>query len=266
MKDQHDLQTQKFDPECRLLHLSNEGVPIPQEVPDGDMQGLVNGLKAGQCELYFSRYWTHGDVRKLRVNYLESVGIEEVLKYLAKVYYLMAKRRDEDIHWIERINLFHFYGLLRILGTSRIDVASHIIAGQIQGSKARRRTLVDVSAYNAKAVLDGKDPRDITEVLTLFEENPYLARDFGNYQIYYHGNILTCIDELADDLRSTRKVPVPHSVLALRFVAELRGEASAGLVERIMDRLYSPLPRDVKNRLDITSPVKVMIHRFNLIV
>ena len=192
--------THYYSPEAHLLYLYSEGVPQHNSPTEEDMINLVSGLKNKKMSIYFPQYWRHDDVITFKSKFSNDIYADDLIHYLSKVNNLLLARNDEDIHWIEKINIFHFYGLMRIFGVRDKIQSLTFINKFIDQSKYRIKSLINISAINAKSVLEERDSKDIIEVFSEFENNPYLIRDFGIYQIYYYKNIYNCINEIRNNL------------------------------------------------------------------
>jgi hypothetical protein len=250
MNKTKNIYTHTFSPESHLLYLYSEGVPQHNSPTEEDMINLVSGLKKNKMSIYFSQFWRHDEVQCFKSRFSNDIIEDDLIHYLSKVNNLLLARNDEDVHWIEKINIFHFYGLMRIFGVRDKSRSLTFINKFIDQSKYRNKSLIYISAINAKSVLEERDSNDIIEVFSEFKKNPYLIRDFGIYQVYYYKNIHNCINNIRNDLNHRGKVPIPHSVLALLVVCDLLYKDESILKEEIMDELYYKLTNDVKIKID----------------
>jgi len=122
----------KFSPETRLLDLFYKGVPIPGRITINNMKKLVCGTNNSRLEIYFSCYWKHESVLELKNKYSNKMDLGKIIDYINNVHFVINERKNRETHWIERINLFHFYGLLRILGFDDVVRSKRILAKQIR--------------------------------------------------------------------------------------------------------------------------------------
>jgi hypothetical protein len=247
------MNISQFSPECHLLYLYFEGVPQHKKVTRKNMCELVEGLKSRDLRIYFPQYWDHETVRKFKLEFGDKIDEDDIFYYLSRLENLLLLRNEKNIHWIEKINIFHFYGLLRIFGKNNKEISISHIDNLIKHRKKKIKTLIDISALNTKYVVEERDTKNTIDIISNIEDNPGLIRDFGHYQIFYHNGIYNCINEFSMDLNKKGKVPIAHSVLALIVLSELYYKNQPEIKEMIMDRLYSHLNNKVKIKIDESS-------------
>jgi len=245
------MSRQDYTPESQLLYYYSEGVPRHAQALSEDAARLCSGIRNRKLHIYFPFFWNHDDVLALKMSRSVDFDPEKLLFVAERIAELVLSREQDHIHWIERINLFHMFGLVRIYG-KRIPARSLAFLRPIgqMVPKSRTNSLFLVSAINAQSVIENRDPKDETEFFSIAEAEPSVVRDFGNYQIFYHGGIRKCIDELRSDLKACGKVPVPGSVLSLLLACDLRHGRDEDLKPMVYDALYSGLPEKTKTAID----------------
>jgi len=246
--------------EDHLLSLSCAGVKVPRNAGSDDMRELVEGLRAGKTLLYFPYYWNHRDVRRFLHCFHGKLSADHILRYMSDLTKMRGDREIRDLYWMERVNLFHFYGLLRILGRENRESVVRFIEKQerIRSNRLRakhsERSLIDVSSYNALAVVQERDIADMTPILDMFGSHGAVLPCYGKYQMYYYGGISECISQLAADLEKSSRVAVPHSALALLLILEELDLFDKGNVhQRIMEELVARFPGNVREKIEFYS-------------
>lgn len=247
------MDINKYSAEAHLLYLYFEGVPQHKQITEDDMRDLVDGLKKHRLKLYFSQYWDHQAVRQFKNKFATHINQDDVFYYLNKVGDLFQSRNESNIHWIEKINFFHFFGLLRIIGNKDRTSSGSYLNNFIKQREGKKKSLIDISALNTKCVIEERDAKDTVEIFNQIEQDPNLIRDFGHYQVFYHNGIYNCVNEFSFDMQKKGKVPIAHSVLALIVICDLYFKNEPELKEFIMDKLYYPLNESVKNKIDESS-------------
>ena len=246
------MKTTDYTPESQLLYYYCEGIPRHDVISSVDIENIREDLRNRKIRLYFPFYWSHGDVRLLKKLLHEQVDPKDILYVADSISHLVLSRDESCVHWIERINLFHLYGLIRIYGASIYDEALNWIERIIKESTpSRGNALLLISAANSKAVLENRDPKDETDFFSIASAEPRVILDFGMYQIFYHGGIVPCIQELESDIKDNQKVPIPGSVLSLLVSCDVHFKhGDPKIKDRIYDQLYSRLPEKSKQAID----------------
>lgn len=240
-----------YTPETQLLYYYCEGIPRHTSVSHLDMGKIIDGLNDRRLLIYFPVFWNHDEVREFKNKFSTLINPENLFFVGSKLFKLLSIRDKRCVHWIERINLFHMYGLIRIYGYMfKTNALSFLNSVYTEQSKSIKNDFSIVSAINAKSVLENRDAKDETEFFELVQKNLYLVRDYGNYQMFYYGGIIKCIHELQANLNEQKKVPVPSSVLSLLVSCDLHYGIDTDLKTKVYDELYSLMPEKTKFKID----------------
>lgn len=240
-----------YYPETKLLNYYCEGVPRDFDTSNLDMSKIVQALNDKKIKIYFPYYWNQHDLRNFKKKYNVQINPSLIVQVTRRLLELLINRNERSVHWIERINLFHLFGLLRIYGNINsaevIQFVDTIISSRL---KTNINNFILVSAINTKSVLEKRDLKDTTEFFNLAEHDLNIVRDFGNYQMYYHGGILNCINELQSDLGKDNKVPISNSIISLLVACDMYYGIECEYKTIIYDKLYSEIHAKAKNTID----------------
>jgi len=242
---------QMHTPDTKILHYYSEGVPRGKEVSAEDMRAIITDINNTKLTMYFPQYWNHSDVRRFKALSDNDLDIESVVAVSRKLAELLLVRDSDCVHWLERVNVFHLFGLIRIYGDALNSRSLEFLTSIYSRAHAKSSvSFLLVSAINAMSVLEHRDIGDENRFFNLVRTNPSIVRDFGNYQIHYHGGIHECIQELYCDLNKRNKMPIPSSVLSLLVSCDLHYKDDPAVRQRLYDQLYSPLPTQIKDAID----------------
>lgn len=237
-------------PETQLLNYYCEGIPRHTNISPEDTKKIFDGIREKCMRIYFPIFWNHNEVSQLKRHNCSDIETDKLIAVTNKLSDLILSRDEDCVHWIERINIFHLFGLIRIYGSVIRDKSVQFLRSICSDMVKDSNAFFMVSAINAKSVLEFRDPKDERDFFDLSEKYPFIIRDFGNYQVFYYGGLQACIDELSQDLYKQNKVPIPSSVLSLLYICDLHFPNDVNIKTRIYDELYSLLPSKSKMTID----------------
>lgn len=238
---QHDTY-----PELELLRLAARGIDSNLTPNEEDFKWIVNNLKNQKPVILFKWFWRHEDVDLFSKKYMKDIEARDLERYLQKLSKMLLERKD--IHWIERINLFHIYGLSRLvdkkLGLRIIESFPFF-----QKKESSILTMSDLSASNASLMLKDASAKDSIKLFSSIK-NSSLLSDYGIYQIYYYKGISNLLDTLVSYLPSYKQVIIPQTIVGL-FEAEPHSIVLSKMIkERIYDQLLHNLSQDVTSEIE----------------
>jgi len=235
-----------YQPEVGLLGLASRGINMNLSPTIDDFQLIVESLKRKKMGVLFKWFWKHSDVVRFAEEFMREVGAENLNWYLYELTKITA--RKESLHWLERINLFHTYGLSRLIDKDSGLKIMRSFPFFARGTKLIA-SLSDLSACNVSLMLNDADSIESLHLLDLFSDRSLLAQ-YGLYQIYYYGGISELIDTLGKYVSSPKEVIVPQTIAGL-FEAEPRSLLLADSVrDRIYDEILGLMPRKVLKTIE----------------
>lgn len=237
---------QRYQTEVELLNLAARGVD-PNLSPNlNDFRFIVESLRNRKIVLLFKWFWKHSEVVNFSESFAEEIDPSDFEYYFIQLLKIIKKR--ESLHWLERINLFHVYGLSRLLDRR----SSLKIIGDYSLTTTKNKTiksLNDISAYNVFLMLNDAPINDSIAMIDLINTQTLLA-EYGLYQLYYYGGISQLIDTLKLYIKSPKEVIIPQTLAGL-FAAEPKSLLLGNKIrQRIYDEILYSLPNKVQLKLE----------------
>lgn len=236
-----------------LLELALEGIELPTGAGSQDMRSLVVGLTEHQPGIFFPFFWSSRDVDCLQADRLKGISLDDVIWYLRSLWGILQVRYPSGLHWMEMSNLYHVFGLLRLVAGhdegNRNAAATAIRETFLPERTTQLHSIAEVSAFSALAVLEEREPQDMAKYLNWLISSPSCLGFYGTYQLYYYGSLDSCVDSLSRyRLENRNTVFLPQSILGLLAVrTRIRSvdpkEAGHKIKDELLDLLDTPTKR-----------------------
>lgn len=242
-------------PEDLLIRVGARGLKIGIQPDEEELSSIFESIKKRRPVLLFPWFWTHEDVVNFSKRFFNTLTPDDVLWYLRLLHAILGAERE--LHWMERVNLFHAFGLARLVGGDELLRVIEQDYGYGMSKQASMRTLTDVSAYNVIAMLRFSSPMDSITILRLLEDSLPTVISFGKYQVYYYGGLANLLDIMQDYLDDRKIVLVPQSVASLLFLAELDKtrkleSTSRAIHDVILPQLPSPVVSAIEHLVSLS--------------
>lgn len=239
-------------PERELLDLSLEGIHIPKESSSEVMRRIAKGLKSRKIDLYFPFFWTHSDVSKFHKSYIDKVPLDDLLWYLNELYRIVKDRYPKGLHWIERINIYHVYGLIRLIGKNDPKTAIRTIRKTINFQKqTKEKSVFYISANSTLAILQERETKEMSDFLKELITVPAFLHFYGSYQIYYYDGFENCISRLEKYINTSNEIFIPQSMLSLISIkSHIDWQTKKNTEPIIKERLFDVLGDKAKSMVD----------------
>lgn len=245
-KEKNIIYPHDIYPELELLRLAARGIDVNLAPNEEDFQWIVNNLKNQKPVILFKWFWRHEDVNLFSKKYMKDIEAENLELYLQKLSKMLSKRKN--LHWIERINLFHIYGLSRLVD-KRLGLKIIEKLPFFQNKENSIISMSDLSACNVSLILKDASVKDSIKLISSIK-NPSLLSDYGIYQIYYYEGISNLLDTLISYLSSSKQVIIPQTIAGL-FEAEPHSIILSKIIkERIYDQLLHKFSQDVISEIE----------------
>jgi len=224
-----------------LLTMSLKGYNIGLEPKTSDYENVARALKEGKVEILFGWFWTHDHVVNLQKSSFKDVSPDDIEKYLSELYRIIHKK--DDLHWIERINLFHAFGLTRLSEQKR---ALKMIEDKFgyKGDSRKIVNLTDVSASNVSLMLKNANSIDALHLIDTLNDAKLMAL-FAKYQIYYYGSKVGVLNAMKGYVGTSKEALIPHTIASMISTQRLLEQEK----EYIYDNIIYDMPLKVRNRL-----------------
>ncbi len=225
-------------PESTLLVLSRCGGAPRSRPTSEDFSTIVEKINSGQAQIFFPWFWTHEDVREFRSNWASKIDSDLLIRIIDDCHGLC---QGKSTHWIERINLFHLYGLSRMVSLATKDSThlSHISTELAPG-------LVAISAGNTQLIRGGAtNTTEAMKVIKMLDDRK-ISRMYAEYQLFYYGGIEKTIDALSTYIGKNEETMIPTAIVALTRTFDISERMSQAITERLVSQL---LNSNVKLRL-----------------
>lgn len=217
-------------PEETMLTLARFG-NAPKKQPDNsDFETVVSSINIAEPRIIFPWFWKHHDVFRFREQSISKIDQSKLVKIISDTCSILD---FQNSHWIERVNLFHLFGVSRLFPI----VDEKLVTLQEKTIRHVHSGLIGVSATNANLLAKDADVKDaIMVVKKLSDEN--LKKVFAEYQIYYYDGLDNLIRVLSNYIGTPKEVLIPPTVNSIVSCLNLRKEYT----ELLMDTLVSRLP------------------------
>lgn len=233
-------------PELELLRLASRGVNTNLAPTESDFRYIVESIKSRKLVILFKWFWRHQDVDDFRDHFASEIDPHDLHFYINEL--LKILELQQDMHWIERINLFHIYGLSRLVQMDPDLVTENQLKLETL-RKSEVRSLTDISEWNSILMIKNASSIDSLELLELIQK-PDLLAEFGLYQLYYYQGLKILFRVLKDYLNTERNVIIPQTIAGL-FQAEPKTLLLSNTFrEQIYDEIILRLPCKVATKLE----------------
>lgn len=183
------------------------------EISDTDLEEIVDKIKKRQEVVLFKSYWNHEGVTKLSNKYLNRFSDDDLFWYVDFLLEMIERRTQT--HWVERINIFHSFGLAARKNPDLMRGA--ILDKYIPRCSSKINNFVDYSAKNMMCMANGGYDESI-QIIEQMSENVNLMKGIGQYNIKYYTDILSLANKMEAYLRMDRGVIVPQTVASVMAV------------------------------------------------
>lgn len=213
------------------------GAPFsqPNEI---DLARLIDDINNRRIKIHIPWFWRHTVVSEFSLKYVNSLDTDALMDVVSQTEGKCLKR---DVHWLEKVNLFHLYGLCRLKGTEP-KFSKNISESASQQSLA----LSHLSAKNSELLVKGADAKDAIYCIDHMKSRK-MIRIFAEYQLYYYGGIRAVMEKLEQYVGTSKESIVPTTVFALKHTFELDYEEEKFL----SDRILSGISRDAQMLLKL---------------
>lgn len=208
---------------------------------------IATALKQRTPRILFDWFWTHEDVKEFSDHQLSKINPDDVEWYLRELAKCLKEDQEERIQpsWIEQVNLFHSFGLLRLIDDKA--GVKLLKEGFGLGDKGRAVTnLVDFSGWNTLAMLNSGS--DSLLLLDAIRNDTRILKPFADYQVFYYGGYENVLNTMKRYLKSEKQNVVPQTAAALLRWLEDNGYSMES--DRVHDELIDALPLKIKRRVD----------------
>ena len=221
-------------PEETMLTFARFG-NAPKKQPDNsDFESVVSSINTAEPRIIFPWFWKHNDVLRFREQSINQIDQSNLAKIIFDTCLIM---NFENNHWIERVNLFHLFGVSRLF--PKID--QELLRLQESTIKKVHSGLIGVSATNANLLAKDADAKDaIIVIQKLTAEN--LKQVYAEYQIYYYNGLDNLIRVLSSYIGTPKEVLIPATVNSIISCFRLPQSARALTLER-QDLYENELPK-----------------------
>lgn len=214
-------------PEYSIINALSYGteLKLKKSMPFEENASLIlKSLSERNFVIMFPFYWTHIEVANFSMKYQNKIKPNDLEWYLLELRNVLNNRKNEEIHWVERVNFFHSIACTRFLNENQVDNEKLIhIMENVSGfeiSKPKFNNLVDISSYNFLCLKSDIDIENsiITKVLKSFEDRELLM-NYAKYQIFYYGSPMNCLNKMKQYISNEdMNVIVPHTLLGLKWL------------------------------------------------
>ena len=221
-------------PEATMLTLARFG-NAPRRPPGfSDFETVIASINLAEPRIIFPWFWRHNDVIRFRDQFISQIDQSKLCHIIAGTCAIIDISTS---HWIERVNLFHLFGVSRLF--EKVD--DEILRLQEKAFSQIHSGLIGVSATNANLLAKGADAKDAIMVIERLSAEQ-LKRTFAEYQIYYYDGIDNLIKVLSSYIGTPKEVLIPATVNSI--ISSF--PSTDNLYNLFIDSLVAKLPRTAR--------------------
>jgi len=219
-------------PEASMLALARFGSEPRQSPSFSDFGIIVSSINLAEPRIIFPWFWKHNDVLRFRNKFINQIDQSKLCKIIADTSAIVD---IAESHWIERVNLFHLFGVSRLF--EKVD--EEILRLQETSFSQIRSGLIGVSATNANLLAKGADAKDAIMVIEKLSAE-HLKRTFAEYQIYYYEGLDNLIKVLSSYIGTPKEFLIPATVNSIISSYHLTDEHYNLFMEALVTKLPQP--------------------------
>lgn len=236
-----NLPGQEELPESTLLVLARCGGAPKSRPTSEDFSAIVEKINSGQAQILFPWFWTHEDVREFRSKWASNIDPDLLIRIIHDCHRFC---QGKSTHWVERINLFHLYGLLKM-----VELAPKALTRLSLLSAKRTPDLVAISAHNTELIRRGADATEAIKVIEMLYDRR-ISRMYAEYQLFYYGGVEKTLDVLSTYIGKNEEAMIPTTILAFNNTFVMSGIVYQTITERLVSRLSSPNSKLISKLLE----------------
>ncbi len=226
--------------ETTLLALARCG-GAPFEQPNKqEFESIVSNINSRKARVYIPWFLTHE-----RVNEFSEIckGAIDVESLYAVIRDIEARCARQVPHWVEKVNLFHLYGIFRILNIDPYESRSNM-----KENSASHIPLSILSARNSQLITSDAGALGAKRSIAfLRKEN--LFRFFAEYQLYYYGGFEQLLLTLSNYVGTKKESIIPSTIASIIHTFRLREDAKNLLEENILSQMEPGVTKMIDREL-----------------
>lgn len=242
-------KTHELQPEIELLKIAVHGIDTNLSPSKKDFQEIIDNIASKKVSILFKWFWRHSDVVEFSKFIQNNINQDNLNWYVNKLIEFTSHNRP--LHWLERINLFHSFGLCRLIDNTdqkkRLKTIEKVAC--VGRKDCQIKSLSDISAYNIALILKHADSSDSLEIFTKVNSSSLLSI-YSAYQIYYYDGFENLLNFLQEYTDSPKQVIIPQTIAGLFLSEPSSVLLSKKSRERIYDDILGRMPKKVKTSLE----------------
>ena len=229
--------------ETTLLALARCG-GAPFEQPNKqEFESIVSNINSRKARVYIPWFLTHERVNEFSEICKGAIDVESLYAVIRDIEARCARKVP---HWVEKVNLFHLYGIFRILNIdpyeSRSNMkensASHIPLSILSARNSKLITfpLSILSARNSQLITSRAGALESVKSIDLMNKKN-LFRFFAEYQLYYYGGFEQLVLTLSKYVGTEKESIIPLTIVSIRHTFSLNANANDFLNDNILSQM-----------------------------
>ena len=232
-------------PTSTAIALQRLGLQIFQEPTAELINTVVSEINERRVKIHFPDFWPRHSVQQYR-GHIQSHLNDDALSFVINA--VRERCTGRNLHWIEEINLFRLYGLVRF--KSSMDPHKFILEN---GPKELAFPLL--SACNSLIIQQPDNNRLVINTVTRLLENQ-LSRQHAEFTIRYYGGIENTFNDLGAYVGTPRESTIPVTLSALLSTFAISKSQSDFVFGTVIDRLPAKLRQAIHKRGSIEKQAK----------
>lgn len=217
-------------PEITLLGLARRGGEPYKQPSELELDEMILAINNREPKIFFPWFLSHSTVANINSSSIDA----EALNFLIKETTHRVLNRQP--HWVEKINLFHLYGLCRVINTATI----------VNDNIPVNMPIAQISANTSNLILN-KAPINESYINLKILSSPQAARFYAEYQIYYYNGIENLIAKLSDYKNSYKSIIIPQTIASIYATYKIPHAVHDLIEDKILSGMN--LPRKIQGEI-----------------
>ena len=239
------LRPLEKSPQSTAIALQRLGLEIFPKPTAERIHTIVREINERRVKIHFPDFWPRHYVQEYR-EYIQLYLDDDALSYVIDA--VRERCTGRSLHWIEEINLFRLYGLVRF----KSSINPHKF---ISGDGPKELAFPLISACNSLIIQQPDNNRLILNTVTRLLENR-LSRQHAEFTVRYYGGIESTLNGLQDYVGTPRESTIPVTLSALLSTFSISISQAEFVVESVIGRLPLNLQNAIHKRVSIAKQTK----------
>lgn len=229
----------EITPTSTAIALQRLGLEFFKQPTLESMADVIQEINSTRLKIYFPNFWTRQQTVLFREIVRENLD-EDALAFVIKG--VETKCAMRPTHWIEEINLFRLYGLMRF--KSSVDIQFLRTENQ-----PKHLAFPLISAKNSMIIREPENDQLVNSAVANLLRNE-LTRQHAEFTIHYYDGIDNTLDAMLSYIGTPTQGTIPVTLSSLFSTFKL----SKRQVEFVSDAVIGKLPLKLQRTIQKRTP------------